>query len=527
MSLYQQFFEEGFHLFPSENEMFNISKYSYLNNQLENSFDEEHIILQKKYYKKYLNLIRKKKAKSLYDKCLEYICSINLSTHNYNIHLTPINHQENFIQHYVEFASGESVIIFKTKKNYHDFITKISKLGCVVNSMIKNMERGISLKYTLPKVIAQELETQFKSILKEKSYRNKNVKFDLGYDYNKRLDEIFIPILNKMIKFMKFYKKYCRTSIGMFDLPNGINEYRFLVRSQLSLKKITIASIYKYGLKEVSRIHNEMITIKNKLNFDGNLRQFNKYIHNREDLQFKSGKEMINVYKDIYTDINKNVIKKLFDINVSEKCDIVEVPKSNEMFSSEAYYIPGDIDGNRKGKFYINTKDIKENNKIEVESLFLHEAVPGHHYHLTYVNKNPKIPMFIKLSNPCAYEEGWALYCERLGTYNSLESYYGRLVLEMIRAVRLVVDTGIHYYEWSYQKAYDYYEKYSFNGDLQIKTQILRYIALPGQALCYKMGEKIILDLKKQYNGDIKKFHTKILENGSIPLWLLKEQFEN
>ena len=95
----------------------------------------------------------------------------------------------------------------------------------------------------------------------------------------------------------------------------------------------------------------------------------------------------------------------------------------------------------------------------------------------------------------------------------------------MVRALRLVVDTGIHYYGWSYQKAYDYYKKYSFNGDLQIKTQILRYIALPGQALCYKMGEKIILDLKKQYNGDIKKFHTKILENGSIPLWLLKEQF--
>lgn len=526
MSLYQKFFEEGLHLFPSQNEMFNISKYSHLNSQLENSFDENHIMLQKKYYKKYLNLIRKKTQKSLYDKCLEYICSISLSQYNYNIHLTPINHQENFIQHYVEFASGESAIIFNTKKNYHDFISKISKLGCVVDSMIQNMERGISLKYTLPKLISQELESQFKSLLRNKSYHNQNVKFDLGYDYNEKLDEIFIPILKKMIKFMKFYKKYCRTSIGMCDLPNGINEYRFLVRSQLTLKKITMPFIHNYGLKEVSRIHNEMVAIKNKLNFKGNLQQFNKYIHNREDLQFKSGQDMINVYKNIYKDINKNVIDKLFDIKISEKCDIVAVPKSNEMFSSEAYYMPGDIDGNRKGKFYINTKDIKDNNKIEVESLFLHEAVPGHHYHLTYVNKNPKIPLFIKFNEACAYEEGWALYCERLGTYEILESYYGKLVLEMIRALRLVVDTGIHYYGWSYQKSFNYYKKYSFNGDSQINTQILRYIALPGQALCYKIGEKIILDLKKQYNGDIKKFHTKILENGSIPLWLLKEQFE-
>ena len=119
--------------------------------------------------------------------------------------MTPVNHQENFIQHYVEFASGESAIIFNTKKNYHDFISKISKLGCVVDSMIKNMERGISLKYTLPKLISQELESQFKSLLRNKSYRNQNVKFDLGYDYNENLMK-FLYHIKKMIKFMKFYK---------------------------------------------------------------------------------------------------------------------------------------------------------------------------------------------------------------------------------------------------------------------------------------------------------------------------------
>lgn len=526
MTLYRKFFEEELNLFPSNNESLNLSKFKNLNGLLENSYDAHHILLQKKMYKKYLNLIRKKKVKNIYDKTLEYMCALNLSYYNYNLNLTPINHQENIIEYYTECASGTSVIIFNTKNDYDIFLNKISKFDCVVNSIIKNMEHGISLKYTLPKVIATELEVQFKSILNEKSYHNKNIKYDLGYDFNKKLDEIFIPILEKLIKFMKFYKKYCRQSIGMCDLPNGINEYRYLVRSQLTEKNVNIPNIHKYGLQEVSRIYNEMIDIKNKMKFKGNINQFNKYIYNRSDLKFKSSQEIIQIYKDIYKDINKNVMKKLFNERVNEVCDIVAVPKFNEMFSSEAYYMPGDLEGKRKGKFYINMKDINDNNKIEVESLFLHEAVPGHHYQITYVNKNPEIPLFVKTLESCAYHEGWALYCELLGEYKTLESYFGKLVLEMVRALRLVVDTGIHYYGWSYQKTFNYYKKYSFNGDLQIKTQILRYIALPGQALCYKMGEKVILDLKKKYKGNVKDFHTKIIENGAIPLWLLKEKFE-
>ena len=526
MSLYQKFFEEELQLIPSTNEYLNLSQYKYLNSQLENPYDSSHIFHQKKLYKKYLNLMRKKQLKSLYDKCLEYICSINLSSYNYNFDLTPLNHQENIIEHYVECASGHSIINFENKQSYHDFLSKISKLDCIVNSIIKNMERGISLKYTMPKLIAKEVEDQFKSILKNKSYKNNNIQFDLGYNYNDKLDEIFIPMLNKLIKFMKFYKKYCRQSIGMCELPNGINEYRFLARNQLTLKNVNIPNIHKYGIQEVKRIHNEMLEIKDKLSFKGTLTQFNEYIHNRDDLKFKSESEIIKVYQNIYDEINKDVIKKQFSEKVNEKCEIVKVPKFNEMYTAEAYYMPGDLEKKRKGKFYINMKDIKDNNKIEVESLFLHEAVPGHHYQITYVNQNPNIPMFIKTLESCAYEEGWALYCELLGTYKTLESYYGKLVLEMIRALRLVVDTGIHYYGWSYEKAYNYYKKYSFNGPLQLKTQILRYIALPGQALCYKIGEKIILDLKKNFQGDIKKFHTKILENGPIPLWLLKDTFK-
>ena len=200
MTIYSKFFEDELHLIPSNNELLNLSKYKYLNSQLENQYSEHHIDLQKKLYKKYLTLIRKKQIKTLYDKCLEYICTINLSSYNYNFHLTTLNHQENIIEHYVECASGHSIINFENKQSYHNFINKITNLDCIVNSIIKNMERGISLNYTMPKLIAKEVEDQFKSILKNKSYRNNNVKYDLGYNYNDKLDDIFIPILNKLIK---------------------------------------------------------------------------------------------------------------------------------------------------------------------------------------------------------------------------------------------------------------------------------------------------------------------------------------
>ena len=140
---------------------------------------------------------------------------------------------------------------------------------------------------------------------------------------------------------------------------------------------------------------------------------------------------------------------------------VIIVPAYNEEFSAEAYYIPGDLNNKRKGTFYVNMRNIKDNNKLEVESLTLHEANPGHHYQLTYVNESKDIPMFLKVDGSEAYMEGWALYCEKLGEYNNNESYFGKLILEMIRALRLVVDTGIHHYNWSYTKTFNYYKKYS------------------------------------------------------------------
>ena len=165
---------------------------------------------------------------------------------------------------------------------------------------------------------------------------------------------------------------------------------------------------------------------------------------------------------------------------------------------------------------------------MEVEALTLHEAYPGHHFQLSYMIEND-IPLFVKLNShdETSYEEGWGLYCETLGDYENPLSYYGRLNMEMMRAIRLVIDTGIHYYNWSYEKSYNYFRKYSFDKPYILKKEINRYIAYPGQALSYKIGENVFLQLKKQFKGNIKDFHTKCLKYGSIPLEILIQTFKN
>ena len=228
------------------------------------------------------------------------------------------------------------------------------------------------------------------------------------------------------------------------------------------------------------------------------------------------------------SDINNNIIKKHFNpdvTNISHQCLIKRVPKHSENYESGAYYIHPTFDGSRKGTFYINFSQKYSSHKLEVESLLLHEDSPGHHMNITYLIES-KLPLFMKVNDYTGFSEGWGMYSESLGEYKELWSYYGKLNMELMRAIRLVLDTGLHYYGWSFQKCLNYYKKYSLYEVEEMKTHIFRYLAQPGQALTYKMGEKVFLDLRKKYKGNIKDFHSKILKYSNIPLKLLIEEFK-
>ena len=533
MKIYNNYFDEYITLTPSLYDCLNLSNYKELKKHMENPLSMDHIIKQKELHTKYLTILGKKKKPNVYDKTLMYICDDVLESYNYNFELTPINHQENILYYILEMASGEGIYTFNKKQDYYDFITKMCNFDEIIDSIIYNMQKGITLKYTLPKILVEKLMSQIKELLTNKSYLNKSIKYKLNFDFNAKCASIFVPSLNKLHDFLKHkYLSNARSSIGMNGLPNGLREYKYLVKSSTTLKNITVDSIHTYGLSEVKRISKEMNIIKDKLEFKGTLKEFNKWLSKRRDLNFKSKQNLLSDYKNELKLINNTVMKTQFFSNVKGKCQIIPIPKSNEEFSAEAYYMGGDLEGKRQGKFYINLKNYKDNNKIEIESLTLHEANPGHHYQITYVIESETIPLFLKCYPNDAYQEGWALYCENLGKYKTYESYYGKLVLEMIRALRLVVDTGIHYYGWSYTKTFNYYKRYSFDTDSKIKDQLLRYIALPSQALSYKVGERFILELKNKFKSNFnnkhkssKEFHQKILEHGPLPLEILKETF--
>ena len=264
------------------------------------------------------------------------------------------------------------------------------------------------------------------------------------------------------------------------------------------------------------------------------LLQFYDKMRSDQNNYYTTSAGVLQGYENTKAKIEQLIMPKYFRTQV-KPFEIKAVPKEQEEGSPAAYYYPGNSSG-RAGVFYVNTKNIKENPKFNMVALTLHEGNPGHNYQFQYaLDKN--IPDYrVYATDGTAYAEGWGLYAESLGdalydqtTAEGRFNYYGRLNYEMFRALRLVVDTGIHYYGWSHKKALDYMLKYSSLEKSELDKEVERYICLPGQALAYKIGQMFISDLKTEYmkkaGADIKDFHDKVLENGVLPLKLLGEQF--
>jgi uncharacterized protein (DUF885 family) len=522
--LFERYFNDFINLFPTTNDMLKMKKYENKSHLFENSISVEHINKQKDFFRKYKTKLEGKKEKSNYHKLLFFKISRSLKEFQFNLQFLPLNHMENFISFFSEMASGATLFKFKTKKDYNNFIIKANNFTNLIDTCIVNMEEGIKREMVLSKLLCNLLIRQLESIVSNKSYTNKKIKVKLDYDFNKEIDAILKPKIKKLLIFLKkVYLPKCVVKVGLCNIKNGRKLYEFLAEEFTTLDNINILEIHNYGISEVKRIHNEMIDLKNKLNFKGTLGQFNKKLNNDPKLKFKNETDLIEYYELEQKRILDHVMKDMFDIKISHNYLIKKVPKYNQSFAPSAYYMPGSLNFKRKGTFYINTGNIKSMTKMDVESLSLHEGLPGHHFQLTYLYDND-FPLFIKIMNLTGYEEGWGLYSENLGIYSDPLSYYGKLNMEMMRAIRLVVDTGLHYYDWGEQKSIDYFKKYTFMDLKDIESEVHRYIAIPGQALSYKMGEKVFLDLRKKYkNMPIKEFHNRVVKLGPMPLSVLKK----
>ena len=522
--LYQDYFHEYMLLFPTLNDYLDLDKYAYLKSKYENNISETHLELQQKLYTKYLTKINKIKNKSHYDLVLKYILESYLEALNYDFHLIPLNHSDNIITYYVEMAEGNSLYKFNNNDDYIKFLEKTKEFLIWIDTSIDNMKLGIKKQIVLPKTITKLLINQLKDVVKSKSYHNPKVPKTLQIDFNREMDLLLLPKIKRMIVFLQnVYLPKCSEFLGLASLPNGKKMYRYLAKNYTTLDSITIKNIFNIGLKECNRVNKEMMIIIKEYGYT-DMSKFNKYLLSNKKFKYQNEQQVFSAYRKMQKDINKIMLSQFKD-KISHNYLIKPVPKFNQKYAPSAYYMSGDISGKRKGVFYLNMNSKDSLNKMDIESLSLHEGNPGHHYQITYVMDNKDIPLFIKSSSFTGYDEGWGLYTENLGEYKDSLSYYGKLNMEILRSVRLVVDTGIHYYNWSIGKCLSFFQKYTSMSKDSILSEIHRYIACPGQALAYKIGELEILALKKKFKGNIKDFHHKIIKDGPMPLALLKDKF--
>ena len=444
-----------------------------------------------------------------------------------------------------QFAGGTSAQPFKTEKDYTNFLKRMEKYAVWIDSAMVYMKKGMEKGVVLPKSLMVKLIPQFATMATPNIEDNlfyssiklmpasfpESIKKDLTAKYTATINNKLIPQYKKMAEFLnKEYLPASRATSGIGSLPFGKELYAAYVK-QWTTTDMTPEAIHELGLKEVARLTAEMEKVKTQVGFKGTLIEFFEEVRNKKELKpFTKPEEVIANFQSIYTRIKPNV-DKLFALQPQTKFEIRRTEAFREQTAS-AEYNQGTADGTRPGIFYVPIPDVANYNMYGDEDLFLHEAIPGHHFQISLQQENKSLPDFRKFNWFGAYGEGWALYTEslgkELGLYQDPYQYFGMLGNEMHRAVRLVVDTGLHSKGWTREQAIKYSLANEAESEASIIPEIERYMAIPGQALSYKIGQLKIMELRKKAEAkmgakfDIKKFHEKVLESGVMPLALLE-----
>ncbi|MET6989991.1 DUF885 domain-containing protein [Sediminicola arcticus] len=463
--------------------------------------------------------------------------------------LMPINQIFSFQLEVGLLASGSGAQPFKTIDDYDDWLQRVNDYLNWLDSAILNMKRGIDKEVVLPKVIIQRILNQLEAFataeaedhlffgpirnIPESFSEEERIRLKDAYR-NMILDDV-TPAHEKLKLFLlEDYLPEGTETIGLSQLPHGKQAYSYLIKYHTTTN-MSAKEIHEMGLEEVARIRGEMELIKDSVGFEGDLNSFFDFVRNSKDqMPFKEPEEVIENFKSIQKRMQP-FLSKLFDLKPKAQFEVRRTEAFREA-SASAEYFAGSKDGSRPGTFYVPIPDVTTYTTFMDEALFLHEAIPGHHYQLSLQQENKNLPSFLHGEGMGVFVEGWALYCEslgkELGLYKDPYQYFGMLSMEIHRAIRLVVDTGIHTKGWTKEEAIQYSMENEAASEDAITTEIERYIVAPGQALSYKVGQLKIRELRTRAEtalGDafsIKEFHTQILSSGSLPLVLLEEKIE-
>ncbi len=552
-SITENYFKEKNELNPLEA---TFNGQSEQNDKLVFEMTDEYRSKKKAFFEKYLSELKNidfdklsEEEKNSYD-IIKWEAEVGISLLEQNGNLTPINQFEGTHLTIGQLASAESAQPFKTVDDYEKFHKRLDLYTVWIDSAIVYMKKGMNQNVVLPKALAIKIVPQFEALITPKAEDNlfyssckkfpteftPQQKDELSKKYATVINEKLVPQFQKIITFLnEEYIPKCRETSGIGSLNGGNELYKSLVKQWTTTTK-TPEEIHELGLQEVARIKSEMEKVKNQVGFNGTIIEFFDYVRNKPELKpFKKPEEVIANFEKYHKIIKPNV-DKFFSLQPKTPFQIKRTEAFREKTAS-AEYMQGSADGTRPGTFYVPIPDVKNYNYYADEDLFLHEAIPGHHFQISLQQENTALPDFRKFNWFGAYGEGWALYTEslgkELGLYNDPYQYFGMLSSEMHRAIRLVVDTGLHSKGWTREQAIKYSLENEAESEASIIAEIERYMAIPGQALSYKIGQLKIIELRKKAETemkdkfDIKVFHQKVLESGVMPLALLEKKIND
>src|ERR1700675_4828335 len=421
----------------------------------------------------------------------------------------PINQ---FFGAHLQLAQFVALVPLDSTKHYEDYLARLHKVPQLVSELIEILQQGEKDKLLPPKFLLEKTVAQCKSIADPEGEANAfgqpatKIPDAVPPADRQRLHDAIIvavntevrPAYNKLADFLaKDYAPKGRTEPGVWALPNGDALYRFNVR-QSTTTNMNPQAIHQLGLKEVARIEAEQLAIAKKLGF-ADLKAFRASLKTNPKLIPTSRDQLVQAYKGYIAQMEPE-LPKLFGLLPKTRVEVRPMQPFREKEAASADYSQGTPDGSRPGIIYVNTSDFEHRTLVNVESTAYHEGVPGHHMQISIAQTLPGLPAFRQQAGYTGYTEGWALYSERLGKdigfYQDPYSDYGRLSDEMLRAIRLVLDTGVHYKHWTRQQMIDFFHAHSSEDEPDVQAETDRYIAVPGQALAYKLGQLEILKLR-------------------------------
>lgn len=468
---------------------------------------------------------------------------LQVEAFQYRWYLVPLN-QRGGIQDRGSLANG---LRFEKMKDFDDWLVRMKTFPAHMDQTIHLMREGIKAGISHPKVVMQRLPAQidkqlvhnpqqqifFKPFSNTPDSISTLQKKRLRSEALKAVEEEILPSFRKFKTFFEEeYLPACLEQVGVWQIPDGADLYNLRCR-EFTTTDLTPTQIHTIGLAEVKRIRAEMEKIIEEVKFEGTFDEFLSHLRTDQRFYFNNGEDLLRAYMAVCKRIDPQLVK-LFKRLPRVPYGVEAIPPQLAPDTTTAYYRSPAADGTRAGTYFVNLYRPEVRPKYEIDALSLHEAVPGHHLQIALAQELDSLPRFRRYGGYTAYVEGWALYAEslggELGLYQDPYSRFGQLTYEMWRAVRLVVDTGMHHQHWSRQKAIDFFAANTAKSMYDIENEIDRYISWPGQALAYKIGELKIQELRKKSEAafgedfDIREFHEIVLQNGAVTLDILEDQ---